>query len=104
MVRSLPESAATIASPRLPDLPEDAQRAIVAAGLDPRDRRYLFTVPVGEAALRTGLSEPSIYNAIAKGELPSIKLGRRRSIPRPAFETWLSGAASPGARVRPVGT
>lgn len=97
------ERARTTTSPAmLPSAPSntllpDAVHALAAAGLDPADPRWSFTVPISECGLRTGLSTPSVYAAMARGDIPSLKLGRRRTIPRAAFEKWLAGrtAADP---------
>jgi len=96
----MPPTARTTISPNAlpagppPVLSEDATKALVAAGLDPADVRWAFVVPVAEAALRLGLSTPSVYGAILRNQIPSLKLGRRRTIPREAFEKWLKDATA----------
>lgn len=39
------------------------------------------TMRVPELAAALGLAESTVYDAIARGELPSIKIGRRLLIP-----------------------
>ncbi|MCL6562168.1 MAG: helix-turn-helix domain-containing protein [Firmicutes bacterium] len=43
-------------------------------------RQELFTVK--EVSAITRLSLPTIYRAIEKGEIPALKIGRSRRIPR----------------------
>jgi excisionase family DNA binding protein len=44
---------------------------------------------VSEAAKRLSLGRTMLYELIAKGELPSIKIGRARRIPASALEQWV---------------
>jgi excisionase family DNA binding protein len=37
------------------------------------------------------ISRASFYSAIGRGEVPSLRLGRRILIPRAAFLDWLAG-------------
>jgi len=41
------------------------------------------------------ITRQSIYLAIQRGELPSVRLGRRVLIPELAFESWLMGVQKP---------
>lgn len=54
----------------------------------------VFSVP--EAAQRIGLSKASAYAAIKRGEIPSIRIGRRLVVPRDAFDRMLN-AKGPAA-------
>lgn len=62
------------------------------------------TLTVEEAAALLGIGRNSAYQAIARGELPVLRLGRRLLIPRAALERRLaevrganpSTAAPPG--------
>jgi excisionase family DNA binding protein len=47
----------------------------------------LLTVP--EAARRLSLGRTIVYELIASGELPSLKIGRARRIPAIALEQWV---------------
>jgi excisionase family DNA binding protein len=49
----------------------------------------LTPVTVKEAAGLLGRNVKTVYEAIARGEIPSIRLGRLVLIPRPAFERLL---------------
>jgi excisionase family DNA binding protein len=66
----------------------------------PKKRGALITVL--QAWDRMGgkevITRQSIYLAVQRGELPSVRLGRRVLIPEPAFESWLTGVhkATPG--------
>ncbi len=44
---------------------------------------------VAAAAARAGVSRTFLYERIASGELPSIKLGKRRLVRRDALRSWL---------------
>jgi excisionase family DNA binding protein len=43
------------------------------------------TVPVEEAGKLLGISRGSAYDAVATGEIPSIKIGRRIVVPTAAL-------------------
>lgn len=46
---------------------------------------------VEEAARRAGVGRTTIYAAIMNGELPSLKVGRRRLVRAEAHRAWLHG-------------
>ena len=50
--------------------------------LGPRDR---LVVSVGEAAELLGISRAFAYELVARGDLPVIRLGRRRLVPKVAL-------------------
>ena len=61
------------------------------------------TLTVEEAAVLLGIGRNSAYQAIARGELPALRLGRRLLVPRTALARHLaeSGAVerdAPGGR------
>lgn len=56
-----------------------------------------LTYSVEEAARVLGLSRNFAYAAVAKGEIPSLKIGRRIVVPRAAIERMVSQAAEPKA-------
>ena len=45
---------------------------------------------VEQAGKRLGICRNSAYEAVRKGEIPSIKIGGRYIVPIPAFEHMLS--------------
>lgn len=53
-----------------------------------------LTLTVDEAAERLGLSRPVAYQAVKRGEIPVIRIGRRILIPIAALEKMLANAGS----------
>jgi excisionase family DNA binding protein len=58
-----------------------------------RASRVTMTVP--EAAQLLGLSESATYEAVGRGEIPAVKIGRRVLVKRDALLAMLT-AAGPG--------
>jgi len=56
---------------------------------DQQERR--LTVRVPEAAKMLGISRSVAYEAVSRGEIPSVKIGRRVLIPVAALERLLAG-------------
>lgn len=56
----------------------------------PPDRSGLL-MSVAHIAAATDVPIPSLYKAIRRGDLRSVRLGRRVWVPRQAFEAWLDG-------------
>ena len=57
------------------------------------DERLVVSVP--EAARLLGISRTHAYELIARGELPSIRLGRRILVPLRPLMRLLEGAGAP---------
>jgi len=57
------------------------------------DDRLVFTV--AEAGELLGISRAFAYELVARGELPVIKLGRRRLVPKVALLSLIGGGGSP---------
>lgn len=57
----------------------------------------LLTVPEAAKVLRIGRN--LAYELIARGELPSVRLGRAIRVPRSALERWLEREASATSHV-----
>ena len=55
------------------------------------DKRLVLTVT--EAAVALGISRTHAYDLIARGELPSLRLGRRIVVPRRGLERLVDGDA-----------
>lgn len=53
-----------------------------------------LAVAPAEAARLAGIGRTRLYEAIASGELPSLKLGSRRLIKLDALEAWLDRHAA----------
>ena len=52
------------------------------------DKRLTYTI--AEAAEMLGIGKNQAYQAANEGELPTIKIGRRRLVPRAALDRMLS--------------
>ena len=53
-----------------------------------------LTVTVDEAAKILGISRNSAYEAVRRGEIPTIRLGRRILVPRSKLEEMLDAATA----------
>lgn len=53
------------------------------------------TVSVTEAGRLLGIGRVSAYQAVQRGELPSIRLGRRIVVPRAALDRLLASGRMP---------
>lgn len=56
------------------------------------EREARLTVSVEEAGELLGISRAFAYELAARGELPTLRLGRRLLVPRKALEALLEGA------------
>jgi excisionase family DNA binding protein len=54
------------------------------------------TLTVAEAAKVLGIGRGSAYEAVKRGELPVVRLGKRLVVPRAALERLLAGAPAAG--------
>jgi excisionase family DNA binding protein len=54
-----------------------------------------LTVTVDEAAQFLGISRRHAYNAVASGDIPSIRIGKRVLVPRRRLFELLEGASGP---------
>lgn len=63
----------------------------------PLSERDVYYVP--EFGRKAGLSRASAYNAVARGDVPSVNIGGRILIPKAAADKLLAGqqAAAPAA-------
>jgi excisionase family DNA binding protein len=64
-------------------------------GTDPcptRGDRAPLTLSVPEAAKLLGVSRDLVYDLVAQGELPALRLGRRIVLPRRALEELVEAA------------
>ncbi|MGC2415897.1 MAG: helix-turn-helix domain-containing protein [Stellaceae bacterium] len=55
------------------------------------DRRTLTIIEAGAAL---GISRTLAYEAAAKGQIPTIRIGRRLLVPKQAFDRLVSGDAA----------
>lgn len=58
----------------------------------PTPSRMTITVP--EAAERLGVGRNQAYEAAKRGQIPTIKIGKRLLVPVAAFQRMLDGAAA----------
>jgi len=52
------------------------------------------TLSIDETALYLGISRQSAYEAARRGDIPTIRIGRRILVPRAALEQLLKAARS----------
>ena len=50
--------------------------------------KFNFSIP--EACHAAGVGRSTLYEAIAAGELETLKIGKRRLVPDDALRTWLA--------------
>lgn len=50
-----------------------------------------LTLTVTECAKRLGIGRNSAYEAVSRGEIPVIRVGKRLLVPKAALERLLSG-------------
>ena len=63
-----------------------------------------LTVTVEEAARLLGVSRGLAYELVARGELPALRLGRRRVVPKMAIDALIADAcAKDGGESKPSG-
>ena len=66
--------------------------ATSAGAVSPVEDRLVFTVE--EAAQLLGISRSFAYEAVQRGEIPSMRIGRRILVPKAALERFLSELGS----------
>ena len=76
---------------RIPDLAPPGDDSAAAASQDPHSGRLAYSVE--EAARLTGLSRDLLYDEMRRGNLASVKVGRRRLITHQHLQQFL-GIAS----------
>jgi excisionase family DNA binding protein len=87
--RTLEDALASLAAGQTPGgAQESAGRAAGAVGQSP-DR---LTLTVEEAAATLGISRAFAYEAVRRGEIPSIRIGRRVLVPRATLERMLTAS------------
>ncbi len=61
--------------------------------------RQCATVTVSEAALIVGIGRMAAYEAVRRGDIPSLRIGRRIVVPRAALERMLGAALQSTERI-----
>ncbi|WP_414717064.1 helix-turn-helix domain-containing protein [Tardiphaga sp. 42S5] len=51
------------------------------------------TYSVGETAIILGVGKSTLYGAVERGEIPAVRIGRRRMIPKNWVEKQATGQA-----------
>lgn len=95
--RDYPAEFAEALAPPAPIPPSGGTAS--SGALAPMEQR--LTVTVEEAATLLGISRAFAYEAVARGEIPSIRIGRRVLVPRAALERLV--ASVPDQDVRSAG-
>jgi excisionase family DNA binding protein len=73
---------------------EEPCRAAVAVGVSPGSSERL-TMSVEEVAKALGISRAFAYEAVHRGDIPHIKIGKRMLVPRAALARVLAAADPP---------
>ena len=79
---------------------------IAATTLDdpsPAERPTCVTITADELAVLLGVDRKTVYEGAARGEIPSVRLGRRVLFSKTAIDAWLSAMAQqPAMMVEPT--
>ena len=97
VARSLLELAAVLADddtdllnvPTVPSAADDGHAHGIGGGCSHRPERLTLTVE--EAARSLGVSRAHAYELAARGEIPTLRLGRRILVPREALVRMMCG-------------
>jgi excisionase family DNA binding protein len=73
----------------------DDQEDVMSLPQPEKDERVALSVD--EAAALLGISPSLAYDLCARGDLPSLRLGRRIVVPRRALEGWMDRAEGGGS-------
>jgi excisionase family DNA binding protein len=93
--RELADALAFIAA--TPGIGATSALATSAGAVSPVEDRLDFTVE--EAAQLLGISRSFAYEAVQRGEIPSMRIGGRILVPKAALERFLASAPPPGAEI-----
>jgi excisionase family DNA binding protein len=66
----------------------------------PRDSRERLTLSVEEAAEVLGIGRTLAYEAVRRGDIPTVRIGRRHLVPREALDQLLGSVTTNGERSR----
>ena len=61
---------------------------------DERNKPACMTTSVGEAAQLLGIGRNQAYEAASRGEIPTIRIGKRILVPKAALQRLLDGELS----------
>jgi excisionase family DNA binding protein len=57
-----------------------------------------LAVDIPEACRLTGLGRSKLYELLTAGEIPSVKVGKRRVVPVASLRQWLAKLSNPPAQ------
>lgn len=77
--------------PLIAERPPDTERS---QGVASKGASARLTLTVEEAAALLGISRAFAYEAVRRGEIPSIRIGRRVLVPRVALDRLVNGPAA----------
>jgi excisionase family DNA binding protein len=63
-----------------------------------QDKRVTLTV--AEVSARLGIGLNQTYEAVRRGEIPGLRVGKRLLVPRAAFEAKLADASVPQGKAK----
>lgn len=92
-----PEALAEALGDRAGGRPLDQPPTGRASGAATTGNPGRLTLTVEEAAGLLGISRAFAYEAVRRGEIPSIRIGRRVLVPRVALDRLVSGETAGGA-------
>lgn len=69
----------------------------MTTAIHPNDNHHPATLSVHEAAVLLGISRSAAYRAVARGEIPTIRIGRRLFAPTAKLYQLLSWTHTPAA-------
>jgi excisionase family DNA binding protein len=72
-------------------------RGVANGQIAPATASVAEALGVAEAAARAGVSRTFLYERISSGELPTVKLGKRRLVRVEALRLWLKSLESHAA-------
>jgi excisionase family DNA binding protein len=100
-----PDNIAVVLAPaEWASYPRELQEALAAAAAAPGQGRASgaiapigerLTLTVEEAATLLGISRAFAYEAVTRGEIPSIRIGRRILVPKAALERMVGARDGP---------
>ena len=64
--------------------------------MDNNNKKSVLTV--GDVAGVLGLSLQGTYDAIGRGDIPHVRIGRKILIPSDAFDKWLQNPSGPATQ------
>lgn len=67
----------------------------------PPEPRTRVTITADEVAALLGVDRKTVYEGAARGQIPSVRLGRRVLFSKTAIDGWLSASSRVQVHIRP---